>query len=127
MKIRPTNEVLSFSNRVREKTDAGDSHHGGHGGNFQDQLDQKKDEDLEKIQVTDKEITDAMDSFTHDQQAQLNGLKAEAMGKGPGLKVVLKDGSGAVIRQMTGEEFLKLRKTVKDGTAKVGKILDQKL
>lgn len=88
---------------------------------FKDQKQkQDADENLTEEQKQ-KKIQEALEEFTAS-----NTLRAQAEGSGPGLKIVLKDGTGAVIRQMTGEEFLKLRETAKnDGHAR-GKILDQK-
>lgn len=68
----------------------------------------------------------AIQQFATDRQSRENGLQADLVGQGPGLKVVLKDGTGAVIRQFTGEEFVKLREAVASDTPR-GKILDQKL
>lgn len=87
---------------------------------FKDQQKKDPDENLTD-EEKQKKIQDALEEFTAS-----NTLRAQAEGSGPGLKIVLKDGTGAVIRQMTGEEFLKLRETAKsDGQAR-GKILDQK-
>ena len=79
--------------------------------------------------VDEKNVQEAIEGFSKDIHADSNGLKATASGQGPGLKVILKDGSGAVIRQWSGEEFLKLRKAASNdsGDPKRGKILDQKL
>ena len=69
----------------------------------------------------------AIEVFSEDKQAQESGLMVTMEGQGPGLRVLLKDGSGAVIRQMTGDEFVKLRETVSKDPHSRGKILDQKL
>lgn len=89
---------------------------------FQEQTkkDQNPDENLTEEQKQ-KKIQEALEEF-----AVSNTLRAQAEGSGPGLKVILKDGSGAVIRQMTGEEFLKLRDQAKGDAQARGKILDQK-
>ncbi len=80
--------------------------------------------------LTDKELAEeiekAVGSFAADEQTRASGLSATAEGTGPGLRIVLKDSSGSVVRQFTGEEFLDLRKASgKDSRAR-GKILDQK-
>jgi hypothetical protein len=81
---------------------------------------------LEVIEVTDKTITEAIEVFQHDSQAKQQGIAAEVQGQGPGLKVILKDVTGSIIRKFTGEEFLRMRKSVQDGRIS-GKILDQKV
>ena len=60
----------------------------------------------------------AVTAFATELQNQTAGLSASMSGQGPGLKVVLKDGSGAVIRQPTGEEFLKLREAATQGATR---------
>jgi hypothetical protein len=80
-----------------------------------------------RLEATQENVDAAVDAFKVDQQTQANGLSADVIGQGPGLKVILKDGSGAVIRQFTGEEFLKLREASTQQGAARGKILDQKL
>lgn len=75
---------------------------------------------------SEQEMAAAVASFQADPQAQASGLSAKAEGDGPGLKVVLKDTAGQVIRQFTGEEFIRLRETVARDQRGRGKILDQK-
>lgn len=85
---------------------------------------ERKNPEAEKFEVTEKEVRDAIGQFSQENQTRHLGVQAEVIGQGPGLRVVLKDGTGAFLRQMTGEEFLKLRETVAGAS---GKILDQKL
>lgn len=73
-----------------------------------------------------KKLDQAIESFQSDLQTQANGLNASIEGNGPGLKVVLKDGTGGLVRQFSGEEFLKLRQAVSKEGRVSGKILDQK-
>lgn len=76
---------------------------------------------------SEAEVSAAVSAFQSDTQAQASGIAAVVEGSGPGLRVQLKDGSGAVIRQFTGAEFLELRDSVaRDGSGR-GKILDRKL
>jgi hypothetical protein len=70
-------------------------------------------------------ISSAVDSFGADTATVANGLSAEVVGQGPGLRVTLKDGRGAVVRQFTGEEFVRLREAAV-GTGR-GKLLDKKV
>jgi hypothetical protein len=78
-----------------------------------------------EIQVTDETVNAAMLTFQSDQQTRAQGIEAEVQGTGPGLKIVLKDGSGATIRSLSGEEFLKLRDATHDVRV-AGKLFDQK-
>jgi len=78
-----------------------------------------------EIQVTDEIVNAAMETFQSDQQTRAQGIEAEVQGTGPGLKIVLKDGSGATIRSLSGEEFLRLREATHDVRV-AGKLFDQK-
>jgi hypothetical protein len=78
------------------------------------------------FEVTDEAISAAILAFRSDNQAQTQGIEAEKQGEGPGLRVILKDGTGAIIRQLTGEEFLRLREAASQDGRVSGKILDQK-
>jgi uncharacterized FlaG/YvyC family protein len=88
---------------------------------FQSYLDQESKE-LEIIEVTDERLDQAVEAFQKDAQAKQQGIEVE---RAPGLNIVLKDISGSVIRQFTGEEFLRLRDAIRDGRTS-GKILDKK-
>jgi hypothetical protein len=90
----------------------------------QQQRDEQNPRNSTEVEVTETSVRDAIHQFTHDLEAQRAGLQAEVAGQGPGLVVVLKDGRGAFLRQMSGEEFLKLRQSI---AGKSGKILDRKL
>jgi hypothetical protein len=70
------------------------------------------------------ELQTAVGEFAQDGAITSNGLQAEVAGQGPGLRVTLKDGRGAVVRQFTGEEFLRLREAASAGR---GRLLDKKL
>jgi len=117
MRIRAVSDQPQLAVKVQEKSDSS--------GQFQKQMNQqekqqKQEEEVLTEEEKQKRLQAAIEEFT------AGGLSATPTGTGPGLKVILKDGSGAVIRQMTGEEFLELRETAKgDGRAR-GKILDQK-
>lgn len=88
---------------------------------------QKKDEPEDETEFSDiakETLANAVQSFGQDTAVSANGLSAEVAGKGPGLRVTLKDGRGAVVRQFTGEEFLRLREAA--GTGR-GSLLDKKI
>jgi hypothetical protein len=124
VKITPlNNEAVNFLNIVREKKDNGS-------GQFQNPQQQKKDPDSDaknaEPDTNPPTVGAAISQFHTEMDAQANGLNANMTGKGPGLRVVLTDSTGNVVRQFTGEEFLKLREAATQGTGKRGRILDQK-
>jgi hypothetical protein len=122
VKVTSLTEALRFAGIVREKKDQRD----GQGQPQQQQHQKSRDQETGR-EVSGNEIDEAIASFQKDAQASSNGLTATATGQGFGLRVVLKDGSGAVIRQLTGEEFVKLREAASQQSRPRGKILDQKL
>jgi hypothetical protein len=74
-----------------------------------------------------EEVASAVDDFANEQP--LDGprrVEASVSGKGPGLRVVLRDQGGGIIRQLSGEEFLRLREAAAEAGTRRGKILDQK-
>lgn len=121
VKVRPVIDTLSFTNRVERKSEKD-----GFDQEFQRQ---KKDDfqDESQKEASEEDVLSAVAQFEADQLSQKNGISASMEGGGPGLKVVLKDGTGTVIREFTGEEFLKLRETVSQEGRSSGKILDQKV
>jgi uncharacterized protein YlxW (UPF0749 family) len=124
MKINPLNPATQYLDHVKEPRD-GQNQSGQQKPDQQEKRDDKESE-VKQAAESFEDIQAAVTAFHADMQTQSNGLSAAVEGSGPGLKVVLKDGSSAVIRQFTGEEFLKLREVVSKGKAR-GKILDQKL
>ncbi|HUP55954.1 MAG TPA: hypothetical protein VM598_00775 [Bdellovibrionota bacterium] len=120
MKITSLPEIFRFTNRVQEKPDG----QSAHDGSQQNDPERKKEE--EAAEATPEELNAAIATFQADPQTREAGLTAEPVSGGPGLKVVLKDGTGSVVRQFTGEEFLKLREAASKDTRMRGKILDQK-
>jgi len=122
VKIKPVENSMGMIKTVGEKPDQGQFNR------QQKQEDQQRQNtDEPEFDVTDETVGTAIESFKFDPVAQASGLSAELNGQGPGLKVILKDGSGAILRQMSGEDFLRLREAVSKNGSKSGKILDQKL
>jgi hypothetical protein len=119
VKITAIPEFFRFTNRVNEKPD-------GQSPQGQGRQDDEKREKQEEREATPEAIGEAIALFQGDPKAREAGLQAESIGAGPGLKVVLRDGQGAVVRQFTGEEFLKLREAASKDPRTRGKILDQK-
>lgn len=122
MKVRMTQDLTPTAPLVRERREKNSGQEGFQRA-FDQERRQKKERDPEEVE---KEVQAEVLRFREDAQSVANGLTASTEQDGPGLKVVLKDGSGTVIRQLTGEEFLKLREAVEQ-IATRGKILDQKL
>ncbi len=122
MKISPLTEVARFINRVREKSDSGK-------GSQSDPQHQHSDRSPEeqKGQATPESVEAALEDFRSDEAAQAHGLSAKQEGSGAGLRVVLRDSDGQVVRQFTGEEFVRLREAASSDGRVRGKILDQKL
>src|SRR5690349_13558420 len=112
MKLGPLTEAVRYLNTVHEKRESGD---GGGNSGHQNHQNPEQRKDPEVIEVSDEKVGAAIDAFRRDTQTQANGLSAEMNGNGPGLRVVLKDGSGAIVRQFTGEEFLRLREAAQAG------------
>jgi hypothetical protein len=73
-----------------------------------------------------RKFEQALQTFKDDPQTQSSGLSAEAEGSGPGLRVVVKNASGGVVRQFTGEEFMRLREALSGDKKGRGRLLDQK-
>lgn len=121
MKILPGLAAILPMDSIRTKRD-------GQGGAGQQQYEQQhRREEQPREPADEKVVAEAVETFRRDAQAQANGIDAALIGTGPGLRVVLKDGSGAVVRQLSGDEFLKLCQASSPGLRTRGKILDQKL
>jgi putative component of toxin-antitoxin plasmid stabilization module len=120
VKIRSINDQAGgYFGRVNEKQEK---------ESFSDASKQQQDHSAkedEKIEVTEEKVNNAIQQFSSDEQTKGSGLSASRAGSGPGLKIVLKDKGGSVIRELSGEEFLKLRSL--GSAVRRGKILDQKL
>jgi uncharacterized FlaG/YvyC family protein len=127
MKINSLTSAAGYPITIREKRDGSFAQHYAD-ATAESDADKNPHNKQDSEQKPDQEeIDEAIEAFQTDAQAQENGLKASVSGKGPGLRVVLKDGEGGVVRQFTGEEFLRLRQSLSNDDRICGKILDQKL
>jgi uncharacterized FlaG/YvyC family protein len=81
----------------------------------------------QSVEVTEETLKAALEKFSADQAAAANHLSATMTGTGPGLKIVLKDQTGTILRQISGEEFMKLREQSTPDVKTPGKLLDQKV
>ncbi len=81
----------------------------------------------ETLHVTDEELNQAINSVAKDPDFVAQGLHVEQNAARPGLKIALIDREGRKIRDMSGEEFVRLRDTVQNNGKKSGKLLDKKV
>ncbi len=127
VKIGSLTGTIAYMPKVREKSE-GDS--SSNSESFRQKNPHSEDSENtpdQESEASPEKIDQAILNFMEDLQAQAPDIRASVEGSGPGLRVVLKDGGGGLVRQFTGEEFLKIRQgTAKDGKIR-GKILDQKL
>jgi hypothetical protein len=121
MKVSQFIPIQQISTRVTDKSDK----QGGAGQNAYERQKKKDDENEKGYQATEEEVNQAIEVFAGDETNLAHGITAESAGNGPGLKVMLKDSAGGILRSVSGEEFLKLREAVNNGR-KSGRILDQK-
>jgi hypothetical protein len=120
MKISFYPNVTQISAKV---TDKSSDKREGAGQNAYEQP-KKKEEEAEFV-VTEENVQNAVEAFAGDEMNLSHGITAQTEGQGPGLKVVLKDASGGILRNVSGEEFLKLREAIAAGN-RSGRLLDQK-
>jgi hypothetical protein len=121
---------VNWVTNVQEKgEDSGTPGGGGGDSSSSGQNPEKKEErsaqETPRVEATESDVIAAIEKFQNDAQ-QTSGLKAEAEGHGPGLRVVLKDVNGSVVRQFSGEEFVRLRDTSSQDGRKRGRLLDKK-
>jgi hypothetical protein len=121
MNIKANSSITQIFARVTEKSM---DKEGGAGQNAYERQ-QKKEKDEREFEATIEEVSEAIEKFAGDETTLANGITAESQGNGPGLRVLLKDAKGGILRSVSGEEFLKLREAVNAGH-KSGRILDQK-
>ena len=121
MKVNSTSNVIRLF-----QGDSSRKERGQQDQNPKKDQEQKKDQRESDPQAFEAQVNAAVYSFGLDLHAQNQGLKAETAGHGLGLKVVLKDGMGAVVRQLSGEEFLELRQAASGENKKRGRLLDRK-
>lgn len=88
---------------------------------------EKKKKDEPTYAATQEQIEQAAREMERDEQTKASGIHVDVEGQGPGLRVTLKDAGGAVLRKMSGDEFVQLRESARDGAPKRGRLLDRKL
>lgn len=129
MKINRLGSALSSLAPLRTRDSQREKNSSGHQQNSdQDGPDERATEDSQDLNQSfdEKELRAAIESFGREPIGQSSGLHAEADGEGPGLRVLLKDVTGTTIRQMTGDEFVKLREATRIEPNGRGHLLDQK-
>ncbi|MBU6375819.1 MAG: hypothetical protein KGQ59_07480 [Bdellovibrionales bacterium] len=126
MKVNGFRELIPVARPLKPQTEGGD----GYGAAGYEQQNQKSDQDSEQKEpegMTPEQervaIEKAVAEFEKESQSQQHGLHASII---PGLRVVLTDVNGTVIRQLAPQDFLKLRQGVAGDSRGRGKLLDQK-
>ncbi len=134
MKVNGFRELFQINRTVKANADGGD----GHGAAGYEQQDKKNSdgnqpehEGAQQAAVLTPEqerqaVERAVTEFETEAQSQQHGLKASISGNTPGLRVVLSDVNGNIIRQFEGQEFVRLRSSGTRDTRGRGKLLDQK-
>ncbi|MBS1959790.1 MAG: hypothetical protein JST80_09985 [Bdellovibrionales bacterium] len=120
MRVNSVPQIVQAFERVTGKPQ---DKQGGAGQNAYER--QQKREEKQQEQPNEFEVIQAAESYVADELNHEHGITATTEGQGPGLRVTLKDAQGGVLRNVSGEEFLKLREAVRNG-ARSGRILDQK-
>src|SRR5688572_26903864 len=119
MKVNQAPQITQIFERVTGKsTDK-------QGGAGQNAYEQQQKNEQKKQEASEQEILSAVENYGVDPLNLDHGITASPEGQGPGLRVILKDAGGGVLRNVSGEEFLKLREAVRSGR-RSGRILDQK-
>ena len=128
MKIQSSNFTAAYAHLVREKQEgqSGFSREEKPPRNQDQGKSGDEDANSEPQNQSAEMVEEAVKAFQDDIQSQANGLTVGIVNEGPGLKVVLKDSQGGVIRQLSGEEFLRLREKLSTEGHQSGKILDLK-
>ncbi len=132
VKVNGFREMFQISRSLKANAEGGDGH-GAAGYENQDKKNSSGDpqEEARQPAVLSPEqereaVEKAVSEFETEAQSQQHGLKASIAGNTPGLRVVLSDINGNVIRQFEGEEFVRLRSSGTRDTRGRGKLLDQK-
>jgi len=137
MKVQGLSELVNSLQRVQGKGALGRDSQGRGGSSHRErgshssqdgESDASDRESFQRLLELRQKIDSEIERFAADELAQQRGLHARCEGEGPGLKVLLEDGGGNVIRRMTGEEFLQIRqRATAQMTLNRGKLLDRKL
>lgn len=135
VKVNGFRELFQINRPVRASAEGGD----GHGAAGYEQQNRRHSNETESEQQPDQQaaaalspeqerhaVEKAVSDFETEAQSQQHGLKASISGKTPGLRVVLSDVNGNIIRQFEGQEFVRLRSSGTRDTRGRGKLLDQK-
>jgi uncharacterized FlaG/YvyC family protein len=119
-----SNKLQIFSQKVNDKGSASEF---SQQFNQKNEQENKKEEEKEQLVVSDENVSHAIEKFSKDEELSQHGIQMSMVGTGPGLKVILRDGSGAVIRQLSGEDFLRLKQLTDKDTHKHSRLLNTKV
>lgn len=118
VKIRPLVQSMDFLERVQNRRE-GDLASGNPQGQNPYSGENRKEPESE-------EVDRAIDAFHADAQAKSQGLTAKKEGQGPGLRIILADREGKIVRECSGSEFVRLKEVLSREGHASGKLLDQK-
>ena len=132
MKVNGFRELIQVVRPLKPQTEGGDGNGGP--GHEQEQRQQQQHQAADNgelsaasgLMTEEQErmaVEKAVQDFEKEAQSQQHGLHASIT---PGLRVVLSDVNGNVIRQLGAQEFLKLRQIGSGDSRGRGKLLDQK-
>jgi len=136
VKVNSFRDLFQIPRSLKPQAEHGDGHGSGGYNPDQDKQQTTGHPDAEQAPVSQdasaaglspeqekQAVEKAVFDFQTESKSQQHGLQANLS---PGLKVVLSDINGNVIRQFEAAEFLKLRTGGKQDTRGRGKLLDQK-
>ena len=135
VKVTAANTIRVPETKSQER-DASGGGHGAGSGEFEQKRqaaenankdDAESGDQSNSLPVTEEDVRQAIGQFqTQLERDHLSAVHAEAEGTGPGLRVLLKDSEGKLLKAMTGTEFVKMREHDVVEPPKKGKILDRK-
>ncbi len=130
MKIQPLSRFFNgvgFSRKNLVELNTQQEHPSQDHSRKEDQADEKNQELESNPEVNPEKLDQEIRSFQSDILSQNLGLYLNQEGHGPGLRIILKDPAGNVVRSFSEAEFLRLRQETSRDGRHCGKILDQKL
>lgn len=135
MKVTGFKEMFQINRTLKAHAEGGDGH-GAPGYEHQsrrqhdDQQAEQQDPPAALVALSPEQelhaLEKAVSDFETEARSQQHGLKASIAGASPGLRVVLSDVNGNVIRQFEAQEFVRLRSSGTQDSRGRGKLLDQK-
>ena len=123
MKIQSLLSSVGYREVLRQRDAVGDE--SPKRQNEQQSAGDEKEKENEAKLLSFDAVAEELTHFSEENAANLAGISTSIEGNGPGLTVTLKDGKGAVVRQLTGQEFMEMRVSAR-GVGR-GQLIDKKL